>query len=69
MKRTGPEPCAQRAIDSLQGWYTNAPRTLKRIAPKDLGVPRIGHFGFFRTGFERSLWEEHLLPALADAHS
>jgi predicted alpha/beta hydrolase len=37
---------------------------MKRIAPRDVGVGRIGHFGFFRSGFERSLWLAHLLPEL-----
>lgn len=27
-----------------------------RLAPEDLGVRRIGHFGFFRRGFEETLW-------------
>jgi predicted alpha/beta hydrolase len=38
---------------------------MKRIAPRDIGVRRIGHFGFFRAAFERSLWRPHLLPELA----
>jgi len=35
------------------------------IAPRDVGARRIGHFGFFRTSFEASLWRAHLLPELA----
>jgi predicted alpha/beta hydrolase len=54
-----------RNTESLLGWYVNAPRTLKRISPQQLGVQRIGHFGFFRARFERSLWREQLLPELA----
>jgi predicted alpha/beta hydrolase len=38
---------------------------MKRIAPGDIGERRIGHFGFFRPRFERSLWQAHLLPELA----
>lgn len=45
-------------------FYTCAPRTLKRIAPRDIGVARIGHFGFFRAAFESSLWRPHLLLEL-----
>ncbi len=51
--------------ESIHGFYVNAPRTMKRFAPQDIGVQRIGHFGFFRAAFEASLWREHLLPELA----
>lgn len=44
--------------------YVNAPRKMKRIAPQELGVPRIGHFGFFRPAYRHSLWQAHLLPEL-----
>jgi predicted alpha/beta hydrolase len=30
------------------GLHANAPIEYRRIAPRDLGVQRIGHFGFFR---------------------
>jgi predicted alpha/beta hydrolase len=49
---------------SLHGFYTSAPLLAKRFRPADLGVRRIGHFGFFRPAFEQSLWRAHLLPAL-----
>jgi predicted alpha/beta hydrolase len=54
-----------RNTESLHGWYVNAPRTMKRIAPQEIGVQRIGHFGFFRAAYERSLWQAHLLPELS----
>ena len=38
---------------------------MKRIAPRDIGVESIGHFGFFRAAFEPTLWRPHLLPELA----
>lgn len=50
---------------ALHGLYANAPQTATRIAPADIGEKRIGHFGFFRAKFERALWHERLLPALA----
>ncbi len=53
-----------RNIESIHGFYVNAPRRMKRIAPRDIGAPRIGHFGFFRRDFEHSLWRAHLLPEL-----
>jgi len=52
--------------DSLHGFYVSAPQVRKRISPADIGVRRIGHFGFFRPHFAESLWRQHLLPELAD---
>jgi predicted alpha/beta hydrolase len=49
---------------SLHGYYHSAPRRMKRIAPADVGVSRIGHFGFFDSRFQESLWQAHLLPEL-----
>lgn len=54
-----------RSIESLHGFYVNAPREMKCIAARDIGARRIGHFGFFRSEFKDSLWRRHLLPALA----
>jgi predicted alpha/beta hydrolase len=51
--------------ESIHGFYRAAPRTMKRIAPQDIGARRIGHFGFFRSAFESSLWRQHRLPELA----
>jgi predicted alpha/beta hydrolase len=59
------EMMSARNVESIHGFYANAPRKMKRIAPRDIGVRRIGHFGFFRAAFERSLWRPHLLPELA----
>ena len=59
------EMMSARNTESIHGFYSGAPRTMKRIAPRDIGVKRIGHFGFFRAAFESSLWRPHLLPELA----
>ncbi len=59
------EMMSLRNTESIHGFYSGAPRTMKRIAPQDIGARRIGHFGFFRSAFEGSLWREHLLPELA----
>ena len=59
------EMMSARNTESIHSFYTSAPRTLKRIAPRDIGVARIGHFGFFRAAFEFSLWRPHLLPELS----
>ena len=50
--------------ESIHGFSSSAPRKMQRIAPSDVGEPRIGHFGFFRSAFEASLWRPHLLPEL-----
>lgn len=50
---------------SIHGFYAAAPRTMKRLEPAAIGVPRIGHFGFFRKQFEDTLWRTHVLPELS----
>ena len=59
------EMMSARNTESIHGFYSSAARTMKRIAPRDIGAKRIGHFGFFRAAFESSLWRAHLLPELA----
>ncbi|HEX2546093.1 MAG TPA: alpha/beta fold hydrolase [Ramlibacter sp.] len=46
---------------SLVSLYENAPHQLERIAPAELSVRRIGHFGPFRSEQEGKLW-----PRMAD---
>jgi predicted alpha/beta hydrolase len=41
---------------SLVDFYHSAPREVERISPREIGVKRIGHFGFFREQFAQSLW-------------
>lgn len=53
---TDDEMMSARGIRSLHGLYTNAPVEYRRIAPPEVGAQRIGHFGFFRPQFERTLW-------------
>jgi predicted alpha/beta hydrolase len=53
---TDDEMMSARGIRSLHGLYTNAPVEYRRIAPPEVGAKRIGHFGFFRPQFERTLW-------------
>lgn len=54
-----------RNTESIHGFYVNAPRTMKRFAPRELGLSRIGHFGFFRADVGARLWSTQLLPELA----
>jgi predicted alpha/beta hydrolase len=44
------------AIDRLLGYFTNSPSTHVRISPASIGEPRIGHFAFFNSRFEKTLW-------------
>lgn len=59
---TDDEMMSAENIDSLHRAYASAPRTMKRVAPADLGVARIGHFGFFK---DDSLWARLIEPELA----
>jgi predicted alpha/beta hydrolase len=61
---TDDELMSARSIDSIHGFFRSAPRTMKRIAPSDVGLRKIGHFGFFRARNEEALWKRHLLPEL-----
>lgn len=46
------------AAQALFGLYPNARHEMKRVHPRDLGVERVGHFGFFRERFRDSLWRD-----------
>ncbi|HKU13883.1 MAG TPA: alpha/beta fold hydrolase [Steroidobacteraceae bacterium] len=53
---TDDEMMSEQGIRSLHGLYRGAPIEYRRIAPRDVGVQRIGHFGFFRPQFAQTLW-------------
>ena len=53
---TDDELMTLRGTQSLMSFYENAPRKIERIAPSELAVRRIGHFGPFRTEQETKLW-------------
>ena len=55
---TDDEFMSKRNTESLHGFYAGAPREMRRIAPHEIGVRRIGHFGFFRKRFAESLWPQ-----------
>lgn len=58
---TDDEYMSESNVAVLHGFYVNARRDLRRIAPADHGVTRIGHFGFFREDLGGRLW-----PAMLD---
>ena len=53
---TDDELMTLRGTHSLVNLYENAPREVQRIAPADIAVRRIGHFGLFRSEHEAVLW-------------
>ena len=53
---TDDELMTLQGTHSLVALYENAPRQVQRIAPAELSVRRIGHFGPFRAEHEDALW-------------
>jgi len=47
-----------RAVAALAELYPAARWETRRVAPQEVGVANIGHFGFFRERFRASLWHE-----------
>jgi predicted alpha/beta hydrolase len=48
----------RRAVDALLAFYPNARSEHRHLSPCEVGVPRIGHFGFFRESPTKALWSE-----------
>lgn len=57
---TDDEYMSESNVAVLHGFYVNAHRNMRRIAPADLGMTRIGHFGFFRADVGKRLWPSML---------
>jgi predicted alpha/beta hydrolase len=55
---TDDEYMSARNTTVMHSFYANAPREMRRVAPADVGVPSIGHFGFFRSRFAATLWPQ-----------
>jgi len=53
---TDDEYMSDSNISVLHGFYENAQVEMRRLAPADLGLARIGHFGFFRPSVGERLW-------------
>jgi predicted alpha/beta hydrolase len=47
-----------RSVQALHREYSAARLSSRLIAPQDLGLDRIGHFGFFAEGRTPGLWDE-----------
>ena len=61
---TDDELLSARSHQVLEELYAAAPVEAHRLSPSDLGVPRIGHHGFFRAPM-RPGWDAVVLPQLA----
>ncbi|MEX3775007.1 alpha/beta fold hydrolase [Pseudomonas sp. MYb118] len=44
------------AIERLLGYFTGGTNTHLRIAPEDIGEQQVGHFAFFRSAYQATLW-------------
>lgn len=62
---TDDEMMSEVSTSTIHGFFTSAPRVMRRLTPDEIGVPRIGHFGFFRDSMKRPLWEGRVLRELA----
>lgn len=51
-------------VARIHSLYEGAPKAMRRFEPSDLGVPRVGHFGFFKPNMQ-PLWESQLIGELA----
>ncbi len=61
---TDDEMMSKRNTESIHSFYCNAPLTMQRIDPTDVGESQIGHLGWFRERYQESLWRGVLLPLL-----
>lgn len=50
----------RRAVDRLLAGFERASVERRHVAPRELGVRRLGHWGFFREDFRETLWAQAL---------
>jgi predicted alpha/beta hydrolase len=62
---TDDELMSARSINGLDQLYTGVDQVRMRYTPTQLGVERMGHFGFFRHN-QVDLWDELMLPHIAE---
>jgi len=44
------------ATERLLDYFHNAPKTHLRLEPRDIGEQEVGHFAFFRSAYQATLW-------------
>lgn len=49
-----------RSVERLLRAYPHCPSEHRSLHPKDIGQPSIGHFGFFKSEYRETLWQEAL---------
>ena len=55
------------AAAELRSWFTAATVEHRTVAPADLGMARIGHFGLFRPGPTEAIWREIACSILGES--
>jgi len=50
----------EKSVKALQKLYTSANSKRHMIDPKEFGIKKIGHFGFFKRQHKTTLWPESL---------
>ncbi|PXY23827.1 hypothetical protein BAY59_26435 [Prauserella coralliicola] len=60
---TDDELLGERSHQALESLYAASRPNVRRVAPRDHGLQRIGHHGFFRARM-RPLWDDLALPRL-----
>lgn len=58
------EMMSPKNIESLHGFYRNAPKQMICVKPDDAGHKRIGHLGWFKERYQGGIWEQFILPEL-----
>lgn len=58
------EMMSERNTLSIHGFYKNAPMTMIRVRPEDIGEEQVGHLGWFRERYRDSIWKGILLGLL-----
>lgn len=61
---TDDEMMSERNTASIHGFYENAPMTMLRLRPEDIGETGVGHLGWFRERYRESVWKGTLLELL-----
>lgn len=61
---TDDEMLSHRNIQALFGLFGSKDKHLTTVNPRDLGLKRVGHLGFFKSDFADNLWRDVLLPQL-----
>ena len=61
------EMMSAKSIESLHGFYPNAPKQIICVKPEDAGHKRIGHLGWFKDRYQGGIWEQFILPELVSS--